>query len=108
MRDCWSVGCISCHRKMSTTAGRYYNGGINKLKLELEEKEPGLFYKCIFMPIPKELHIDDKIFLCTSCDSYLRKRKEMPPLCYFNGLEVDQIPKELELNDLEATLVSKS
>ena len=31
----------------------------------------------------------------------------MPPLCYFNGLEVDEIPKELELNDLEATLVSK-
>ena len=31
----------------------------------------------------------------------------MPPLCYFNGLEVDQIPKELKLNDLEATLVSK-
>ena len=59
------------------------------------------------MPIPRELHIEEKIFLCTSCDRYLRQKNEMPPLCYFNGLEVDQIPKELELNDLEATLVSK-
>ena len=39
MRDCWSVGCICCHRKMSTTAGKYYNGTINDLKAELEEKK---------------------------------------------------------------------
>ena len=39
IRDCWSVGCICCHRKMSNTAGRYYNGGIHKLKEELENKK---------------------------------------------------------------------
>ena len=53
---------------MSTTSGKYYNGGIKKLKAELEEKKQGLFDKYIFRPIPRELHIDDNIFLCTSCD----------------------------------------
>ena len=107
LKDCWSVGCLCCHRKMSTTSGRYYDGDIDKLKADLENKERGLFDKCILTPIPRELYIDQKLFLCTTCDRYLRQKKEMPPLCYFNGLEVDKIPKELELNDLEATLVSK-
>ena len=83
---------------MSTTTGRHYSD-VNKLKLELEMKRPGLFDKCIFMPIPRELYIDEMVFLCSSCDRFLRQKQEMPPLSYFNGLEVDKIPKELELNN---------
>ena len=48
---------------MSTTSGKYYNGGIEKLKAELEEKKQGLFDKYIFRPIPRELPIDENIFL---------------------------------------------
>ena len=33
----------------------------------------------------------------------------MPPMCYKNGLQVDEIPLELEeINDLEATLIAKN
>ena len=32
LKDCWSVGCICCHRKMSTTGGKYYSGGIRKVR----------------------------------------------------------------------------
>ena len=54
---------------MSTTSSKYYNGGIEKLKAELEEKKQGLFDKYIFRPIPRELHIlDENIFLCTPSD----------------------------------------
>ena len=31
----------------------------------------------------------------------------MPPLSYKNGLEITEIPEDLELTDLEATLVAK-
>ena len=67
VRNCRLVGCI-CFNKMSTTSSIYYNGGIEKLKAELEEKKQGLFDKCIFRPIPRELNIDENIFLCTSCE----------------------------------------
>ena len=63
---------------MSTTASKYYNGGIEKLKAELEEKKQGFFDKCIFRPIPQELHIDENIFLCTSCEKKVHIRTLEP------------------------------
>ena len=32
LKDCWSVGCHCCHRKISTTTGRHYSD-VNKLKV---------------------------------------------------------------------------
>ena len=31
LKDCWSVGYLCCHRKMSTTTGRHYSD-VNILK----------------------------------------------------------------------------
>ena len=47
-----------------------------------------------------------KLWLCHTCFNALHKFK-MPTLRYSNGLQADNIPKELQLSDLEAVLIAK-
>ena len=46
-------------------------------------------------------------YLCGTCRKYLVKGK-IPPLCFKNGLEIEQMPKELQLTELESVLCSKN
>ena len=46
-------------------------------------------------------------YLCGTCRKYLIKGK-IPPLCFKNGLEIEQMPKELQLTELESVLCSKN
>ena len=105
IKDTWVIACLSCFRVLSTTAGRAIT--LDKLKAELGKS---LFEKCIKPDACKRREfLDDegRVLLCTSCDSYLRVKKQMPPLNYYNGMEITKIPDALKLTDLEATLVAK-
>ena len=105
IKDTWVIACLSCCRIMSTTAGRAVK--LDKLKAELGES---LFNECINEDFSKKKVFQDsqeRVLLCSSCDGYLRLKKQMPPLNYKNGMEIVEIPTELELTDLEATLVAK-
>ena len=59
------------------------------------------------MPPQEFTDAKGRVLLCSSCDFHLRLKREMPPMNYNNGLGIVEIPKELKLTDLEATLVAK-
>ena len=84
---------------------------MERLKAELQDS---LFEECINTewwssgkPPQEFTDAKGRVLLCSSCDFHLRLKKEMPPMNYNNGLGIVEIPKELKLTDLEATLVAK-
>ena len=48
-----------------------------------------------------------RLYLCSTCKKYLVKGK-MPPLCFKNGLEIEPMPEDLQLTELESVLCSKN
>ena len=46
-------------------------------------------------------------YLCSTCKGYLVKKK-LPPLCFKNGLEIESMPKDLQLSELESVLCSRN
>ena len=110
LRDYWSYACVCCHRMIPSLGGgrsRHFSGGIKTLKDQLTDIKKGLFEESIKMPLPKEVHHDGKIYLCGQCRKYFFVKKKRPPLCYYNGLECEDIPPELQLTDLESVLIAK-
>ena len=110
MKNVCAYGCICCHRVMTNNKENKVKGGLDGLKRQLDEKNPELFKKCILDKelLPKALRKAKDVYLCNTCDIWLKERQEMPPMCYNNGLGVDKRPPALkDLNDLEATLISK-
>ena len=54
------------------------------------------------------LMIENKrLILCYTCWKYIQKG-EMPPMCEANGLYLDEIPKELQITDLERQSIARS
>ena len=112
IKDTWVIACISCLRVLSTTAGRAIS--LEALKAELDQKPGNLYKACIQPQIIKfkdmrQKFLDSKgrLLLCSSCDNYLKVKNQMPPLNFNNGLQITDIPQDLELTDLEATLIAK-
>ena len=97
--------CLCCHRLFFKSSVVGFN--LNLLKTKLDAKENGLFIACIKEPIPESFYKNDKVYLCKSCNNYLKQSRK-PPLRYYNGLECDNIPEELKLSDLENTLIAKN
>ena len=48
-----------------------------------------------------------QLYLCSTCKKYLVKGK-MPPLCFKNGLEIEPMPEDIQLTELESVLCSKN
>ena len=97
--------CLCCHRiffRDSVVGSKFID-----LKKKLQEKEPGFFDACIKVPIPDSFYRNDKVYLCKSCNGYLKDGR-LPPIRYYNGLECDEIPEELKLSDLETVLIAKN
>ncbi len=78
-------------------------GKMHELKNNLDELFSGLFNKTI-----QEKEGKNEYFLCHTCNNYLFKKKHMPPLCYNNGLQLDNIPECLKINEIESTLIAKN
>ena len=110
LRDYWSYACVCCHRMIPSLGGgrsRHFNGGIDALREQLNQMVPGLFDNSIKMPLSREVHHDGRVYLCGQCRKYFFEKKKRPPLSYYNGLECEVIPPELQLTDLESVLIAK-
>ena len=111
MKNTCSHGCICCHRILTNIDNCKVKGGYDGLKNELNARKPGLFEECILEKdkLPKELLVENEVYLCHTCERWLKQKLEMPPMCYNNGLQLAPIPDELrDLYELEKTLLSKN
>ena len=113
MRDSWCFPCICCHRIMSSGGVRKLRGKaghweqqLKTLETELNKKRRGLYEMAIHPPDEK-MAIDGNYHLCTTCSRDLRDKKRVPRYSYKNGLEVEEVPPELKLTDLEQVLIAK-
>ena len=86
-----SFVCASCKRL-------WFEGSVTKVN----ERSSHLL-KLLDMDFKKE----DQKYLCGTCRKYLSKG-QIPPLCFKNGLEIEAMPKNLELTELESVLCSKN
>ena len=107
MKNVCAYGCICCHRILSSTGKEnLVKGGLDGLEKQLK----GYFKHCILNreKLPPQLKNAKDIYLCSTCNRWLFQFKEMPPMCYKNGLEVDPIPPGLkDLNELEEPLIAR-
>ena len=107
MKNVCAYGCICCHRILSSTGQENkVPGGLKGLEAELKD----LYKECILNEelLPPQLKNAQDIYLCSTCNKWLKECKKMPPKCYKNGLEVDPIPQNLrDLNELEEPLIAR-
>ena len=114
MKDVCGYGCICCHRVLTNIKDSRIKikGGLETIRRNLKKMHPNqeIFDRCFLEKkmLPKGLLNGEDCYLCDTCSRWLKKGK-MPPMCYKNGLQIDEIPPELEeINDLEATLIAKN
>ena len=95
--------CHSCSRsqyKIGTQALKVNKIETPNAKIKLDDaflKEIGLF----------GLNGNRKLTFCHKCLKNIRKKK-VPDISTLNGLELDHIPEELKLTDLEQQLIAKT
>ena len=98
--------CICCHRTFFKSS--IQSGSLNTLQQKINSKTPGLFERCISLKHEGcQNKVSKIVHVCTTCFKYLVHKGQMPPLSYFNGLQLDDIPQFLKMNELEQTLVAK-
>ena len=86
LRDCFSFTCVCCHKIMSISGLRPID--LRNIKQQLEREAPGLYDKSIQEP-PKELCLDGKHYMCTTCRKWLFQKKRIPKHSVLNGLGHD-------------------
>ena len=108
--------CVCCHRVMFQQQVSKYSG---KVKIEIEKHE-GLFESAIGR-LDLVRKVFDDYYICSTCKSYLCKKKEMPPMSHLNNLEVKHVGQKIgdytltkediensRLTDLEQSLIARS
>ena len=103
LQDCFSFKCICCHQIMSKSGVQPVK--VEDLKVKLDKQSPGLFEKSIQYPLPEDLFLDKKTFLCSTCRKWLFNKKKRPKRSVMNRLDKDV---KLDLTDLESILISKN
>ena len=91
-RDGLVYGCISCHRLFFKSGVDFLGSKYWKDKLHILE--------------PLKVHEDEDFstkYLCGTCKRYLKTGK-LPPMCFKNGLDIETMPNDLKLSELEAVL----
>ena len=94
--------CISCNRQL-------FKNGVRTLKLkDVQEVIAKHKLKDDFVrEIGWHEMETDEIFVCHCCLTHIKKGK-LPSINVKNGLELEEIPEELLLTDLEQQLVARS
>ena len=88
--------CTVCHRMLYKSSVILFN----------EDKYGEIVVQNVINKICKQTSIDGRQWICSSCHNAMC-RGNMPVQCKANGLNLDEIPNELnELNTLELRLVS--
>lgn len=118
--------CVCCHGDLFYRSVRTFK---KSSKLEKKLKKNGTFRKYLasihgilddslslkkawkkakkMRQIDESLKVFGKYHLCWSCSKHLEKGK-MPPICFKNSLNYEDIPDELKLYDIEKQLIVKS
>ena len=104
LRDVHCLPCLCCYRVLSST-GAVRVKSLEAFKEKVNAKQKNLFERSIKV---EDTLQSDCLYICRQCEEYLLKKGTMPPLSVMNGLECEAIPPELELNDLEMTLIARS
>ena len=93
--------CICCHREL-----------FKRTVVEVSDKfMDDLKNSNLINCIKKEtnLYMDEKLWICKTCNNWLQNKKKMPPLCFLNGLDVTPIPEPMQdLTSIEKQLLQKS
>jgi hypothetical protein len=94
-----SFYCCSCKRLL-------FKNGVKPVTATMkQEMGRELFEKCIVI----HNSCNSPLNICLTCCNWLTKKKKVPPLNAFNGLELDDVPTALaQLSDIENVLISKN
>jgi hypothetical protein len=95
-----SFPCCSCKRLL-------FKNGVKPVTATMkQEMGRELFEKCIVI----HNSCNSPINICLTCRcNWLTKKKKVPPLNAFNGLELDEVPRALaQLSDIENVLIAKN
>jgi hypothetical protein len=94
-----SFPCCSCKRLL-------FKNGVKPVTATMkEEMGRELFEKCILI----HNSCNSPLNICLTCCNWLTKKKKVPPLNAFNGLELDEVPPTLaQLSDIENVLIAKN
>ena len=78
-----------------------------KLITQIQSKNSGLIERAIESII--EININGKVssYICHACKKHLRRGK-LPPMSAKNGLKMHDLDSELDLTELEGSLISRS
>ena len=93
--------CVSCNRCLPIRSVRTFEGSSIEWIREKDGKEEE-----VEVEIDKNLNVQGVCYICTTCKSYLEKKK-MPPLCFFNGLALTEVPDCLKIGELGNQLLAK-
>ena len=91
IRDGLHLVCVSCQRIMYREAMEIFDH-LKEYKVEFNTTVTA--------------ENDGKLYICKTCLKYLNKN-ELPPLCTNNGLELDELDEDLDLTELEHTLIAR-
>ena len=93
--------CNICHRTFT-------RNGV----LELSEKYISkLNSKCsgLYQTVAEgKVFMNDKQYICLTCNRWLMHKQKIPPLSVKNGLTIEKIPCELDLSELSNVLIAKN
>jgi hypothetical protein len=94
-----SFPCCSCKRLL-------FKNGVKPVTATMKQKMGReLFEKCILI----HNSCNSPLNICLTCCNWSTKKKKVPPLNAFNGLELDEVPPALaQLSDIENVLIAKN
>ena len=96
--------CSCCQRNLFDSNVNKFD---DKLKSQIELKKPGLIKKAIEYYVEININGKEAFYICHACKSHL-KRGKLPPMSAKNGLKMHPQNPELELTELEGSLISRS
>ena len=90
--------CYSCKRSLFKTQVKTLNqNDVSRLKAKLKMN----------IVSQLKLHFKKEVIFCHNCVLLIRKSK-IPKIHFSNGLELERVPEELNLKDLEQQLIARS
>ena len=94
--------CVCCHSGLFQRGVKIFT---EKLKSKIDPKV--LKSSCIFSEALMDPLDEKNFYVCHNCYSVMRKNK-MPKVSVKNGLDVDKIPPELQLSELESQCIARN
>ena len=92
--------CISCHSRLFANQVKVVSENMRKnIKKEI------WLQSCLEL---EEIKFDNNFHVCHNCHHVMRNKKKRPRQSIMNGMTVEQIPVELDINCIENQLIAKN